>query len=350
MAPPVPSRQLTWACAVLALVSFAAAEAATASILAVTDNTAPGKGNKMVRLDVSSNGSVATTSVIDPFEAWQTNSGAFDSKRKILYLLTREKKNSDALTIVGYTSGGKVTSKVALADKTISSLYAANIDSEDGNIKCILQNYGSQPVSIDVHNGTITKIGTKLLPKTATSDLGTSGFDQATGRLFQLMDVEGRAGDMQDLYTIDTRKPRALGPKMTATDLDPDGFFQSPAFSTKQDALYGMMDSNALGKIDVATGKVTAVGKPVAKGGNQLWGFLHGVVDDDAGLYYTSMQVSTGAGRKARRASAPRRHVPAPAGSNGKPEPAYLIAVDLVTGKLALKAEIDDPLMYMSLL
>ena len=167
-----------------------------------------------------------------------------------------------------------------------------------------------------------------LMPNSATFDLGASGFDQATGMLYQLQEVDkGPFSAVQVLYAVDTRNQSAL-PKQVDTTMDPDSFFQSVAFSIKKSALYGMMDNNTLGRMDVATGNVESLGTPVAAGGI-MWGFMHGVIDEDAGLFYTSMQKLVGGVGEG---------------------PSYLIAVDIMTGEQTLKQTIGGPLMYISLI
>lgn len=179
-----------------------------------------------------------------------------------------------------------------------------------------------------MNTGLLSKIGDyTLFPNGATFDLGASGFDQATGVLYQLQQVvKGQSRDVTVLYAVDTRNGSAL-PTSVDTGMDPASFFQSVAFSMKERALYGMMADNRLGKMDVVSGAVQSLGSPVAAGSMQ-WAFWHGVIDEDAGLFYTSMQKLVGG-----------------VGAG----PSQLVALNVVTGKLALMQQISDPLMYMSL-
>ena len=57
--------------------------------------------------------------------------------------------------------------------------------------------------------------------------------------------------------------------------------------------------------------------------------FVNGVIGEDAGLFYTSMQKLVGGVGEG---------------------PSYLIAVDIMTGEQTLKQTIGGPLMYISLI
>ena len=288
-------------------------------------------------VSVHADGQNVTTSKLAPLQLEETNTAAFSAKRRVLYVMIRESNTEMALTIVGYDTTGKVVHKVPMVDKSLGSFYAIFFDDEQDDIKCILFENATAAFSVDVDTG-IHKHQADLKPENAAFEISGSSFDQTTGKLYQLEAVLG----IISLYTVDTR---SASPSVSrqVTHLTAGVNFYSAVFSPSAGKMLGFRDDNKLAAIDVNTGAVTNIGRPVAKG-TVDFSSNHVALDDAAGVVYTTITPDSAAAAAAAAAAGSGSG----SGSVGLGLGlTHFIGVNVTTGAVVLKHLVASPLMFL---